>query len=145
MASEADQVLHAADEPIIDENKSTSRVESNALASSSSNTTIMKMVNKTTPSISDYWKKLTITEDDRFAYHATGWLSGGLESIIRTVEYPMVDGTTMVCFESHLIVGLGLPPSKFFVAIMNFLECELVPFNPNAITALSCFVMLCEC
>jgi hypothetical protein len=80
MASEADQVLHAADEPIIDENKSTSRVESNALASSSSNIAIMKMVNKTTPSISDYWKKLTITEDDHFAYHATGWLSGGLES-----------------------------------------------------------------
>jgi hypothetical protein len=51
----------------------------------------------------------------------------------------------VVCFESHLIAGLSLPPSKFLVAIMNFLGCELVHFNPNAITALSCFSMLCEC
>jgi hypothetical protein len=28
---------------------------------------------------------------------------------------------------------------------MNFLGCELVHFNPNAIVALSCFKMLCEC
>jgi hypothetical protein len=51
----------------------------------------------------------------------------------------------MVCFESHLIVGLRLSPSKFLFAIMNFLECELVHFNPNTITTLSCFTMFCEC
>jgi hypothetical protein len=51
----------------------------------------------------------------------------------------------MVCFKSHLIVGLGLPPSKFLSATMNFLSCELVHFNPNAIAALSYFTMLCEC
>jgi hypothetical protein len=28
---------------------------------------------------------------------------------------------------------------------MNYLSCELVHFNPNAIAALSCFTMLCEC
>jgi hypothetical protein len=28
---------------------------------------------------------------------------------------------------------------------MNFLGCELVHFNPNAIATLSCFTMLCEC
>jgi hypothetical protein len=51
----------------------------------------------------------------------------------------------VVCFESHLVVGLGLPPSKFLVVIMNFLRCELVHFNLNAIATLSCFMMLCEC
>jgi hypothetical protein len=113
MASEADQVLHDANEPVVDENKSASRAESDTLTSSSSNTTIQKMANKTPPprSISDYWKKSTITKDDHFAYHATSWLSGELESIVPTMEYPMVDGTTVVCFESHLIAGLGLPPS----------------------------------
>jgi hypothetical protein len=44
-----------------------------------------------------------------------------------------------------LIIGLGLLPSKFISAIMNFLGCELVHFNPNAIAALCFFVMLCEC
>jgi hypothetical protein len=43
------------------------------------------------------------------------------------------------------LLGLAFPPSKFLVAIMNFLGCEIVYFNPNAITALSCFTMLCEC
>jgi hypothetical protein len=57
----------------------------------------------------------------------------------------MVDGSTVVCFESHLVPGLGLPPSKFLVAIMNFLGCELVHLNLNTIAALSCFTMLCEC
>jgi hypothetical protein len=61
------------------------------------------------------------------------------------VDVPTVDGSTMVCFEYHLVAGLGLPPNKFLVAIMNFLRCELVHLNPNAIVALSCFTMLCEC
>jgi hypothetical protein len=144
MASEADQIIQASDEPVIDKHKSASRAESDAPASSSSNAAIKKMVNNTTPSMSDYWKKSTITEDDRSAYHATGWLGGGLGSIVPTVEFPTVDDPIMVCFESHLTTKLGLPPSKFLVAVMNFLGCELVHLNLNAITALSCFVMLCE-
>jgi hypothetical protein len=63
-----------------------------------------------------------ITEEDCKAYHST-----------------------VVCIESHLIPGLGLPPSKFLVAIMNFLGCQLVHLNLNTIAALSCFTMLCEC
>jgi hypothetical protein len=57
----------------------------------------------------------------------------------------MVDNITIVCFESHLISGLSLSPSKFLVSILNFLRCELVHLNSNAITALNCFAMLCEC
>jgi hypothetical protein len=57
----------------------------------------------------------------------------------------MVDNNTIVCFESHHITGIDLPPSKFLISIMNFLRCELVHLNLNAIAALSCFTMLCEC
>jgi hypothetical protein len=62
-----------------------------------------------------------------------------------TMEVLTVDNSTIVCFECHLIAGLGLPPSKFLVSILNFLGCELVHLNPNAITALSYFTMLCDC
>jgi hypothetical protein len=61
------------------------------------------------------------------------------------VEYPTIDDNIVVCFESHLVVGLGLPPSKFLVAVMSHLGCELVHLNLNATAALSCFTMLCEC
>jgi hypothetical protein len=65
-------------------------------------------------------------------------------STVPEVDVPTTHGSTVVCFESHLIAGLCLPPIKFLIAIMNFLCCELVHFNPNAIIALSCFSMLCE-
>jgi hypothetical protein len=52
-----------------------------------------------------------ITEADCSAYHATAWLGGGLEFLFPEVDVPMVDGSTMVCFESHLVAWLGLPPA----------------------------------
>jgi hypothetical protein len=85
-----------------------------------------------------------VTEADCAAYHATGWLLGGVVSI-SDMEFPTVDNTTIVCFESHLIAGIGLPPSKFLVCIPKFLRCELVHLNLNAIAALIYFTMLCEC
>jgi hypothetical protein len=33
----------------------------------------------------------------------------------------------------------------FLVTIMGYLNCELFHFNPNVISALSIFIMLCEC
>jgi hypothetical protein len=146
MAGETDHTVHVTDEPVVDENKSASRVKSDVPAvSSSSNVAIVKMANKTTPSMFDYWKKSMITEADHSAYHSAGWQCGGLESRVHEVDVPMVGGSIVVCFESHLVAGLGLPPSKFLVAIMNFLGCELVHMNPNAIVVFSCFTMLCEC
>jgi hypothetical protein len=146
IASEAYQTLRAADEPIINENKSDSRMKSDVLVtSSSSNMAAIKIAEKTIPDMDDYWKKSTLTEADRKACHFTGWQNNGLESSIAEVNVPMVDGSTIVCFKSHLIAGFGLPPSMFLVAIMNFLGCELVHFNPSAIADLSCFTMLCEC
>jgi hypothetical protein len=103
------------------------------------------MANKTTPSMSDYWNKSTITEADCSTYHTAGSLGGGLKSLVPLVDVPTIDVSTMVCFEYHLIARLDLPPNKFLVAVMNFLECELVHLNPNAIAALSYFTMLCEC
>jgi hypothetical protein len=55
MVGEANQVLRATDEPVVDKNKSASEVESDdPVTSSSSNDTIVKMANKTTLEMSDY-------------------------------------------------------------------------------------------
>jgi hypothetical protein len=146
MAGEADQTLATAETPAIDEGRNDSVVESDALVTSSFATlAVIKMLNNKVPEMSDYWKKSTITEADRQAYHDFIWLIGNLMSTIPEVDFSTTHGSTVVCFESHFIVGLGLPLNKFLVAIMNFLSCELVHFNPNAITALNCFSMLCEC
>jgi hypothetical protein len=104
-----------------------------------------KMANKAIPSLPDYRKKSTISKADHSAYHDASWLGSTLESFVCTMEVPMVDKSTIVFFESHLVTGLGLPPSKFLVSFLNFLGCELVHLNLNAITALNCFTMLCEC
>jgi hypothetical protein len=89
--------------------------------------------------------KSNISKANHQAYHDFGWLTGNLISSIPVVDVPTTHGSTVVCFESRLVAGLGLPPSKFLVAIMNFLWCELVHFNLNTITTLSHFMMLCEC
>jgi hypothetical protein len=73
MASETDQIPNVAGGAVVDEGKTHSRGESDVLtASSSSNEVIVKMANKTTPTLSDYWKKSMVTEVDRSAYHFTG-------------------------------------------------------------------------
>jgi hypothetical protein len=146
LASEAHQTQHIIGEGVADDTMTASRAENDvSVTSSSSNAIVEKMANKVTPMMSDYWKKSTVIEADRSTYHTTDWLGGALESFILKVDIPMVDNTTIVCFESHPISRLGLPPSKFLVSIMNFLRCKLVHLNLNAIAALSCFTMLCEC
>jgi hypothetical protein len=121
MAGAADQTLAAADMPATDEGRNVSGVKSDAPVTSSMTLAIIKMAVNKVPEMSDYWKKSTITEADRQAYHDFGWLTGNLMSTIPKVDFPTTHGSTMVCFESHLIARLGLPPSKFLVDIMNFL------------------------
>jgi hypothetical protein len=146
MAGETDRILRVADEAIINESKSDFGTKSDVpTMSSSSNMAVANMADKTTPELVNYWKRMTVTEADRKAYNSFDWLNGGLKSSVPIVEYLTVDGTNVVCFESHLVPGLGLLPSKFLVAVMTHLGCELVHFNPNVIAALSCFIMLCEC
>jgi hypothetical protein len=103
------------------------------------------MVKGEIPKLIDFFKKTNASDEELQAYHSRGWLTGNVLSSIPEVDMPIVHGSSVLCFESHLLAGLGLPPSKFLAAIMNYFGCLLVHFNANAITALSSFVMLCEC
>jgi hypothetical protein len=97
------------------------------------------------PRLSDFFKKASIIDGERQAYHERGWLTGNIISSIPEVDIPTVVGSTAIRFESHLMAGLGLSPSKFLVTIMGYLNYKLFHFNPNVISALSTFVMHCEC
>jgi hypothetical protein len=109
IADEADQILRIVDELIIDESKSDCEMGSDVPVASSSNVAAAKMADKTTPEMIDYWKKKTVTEAGRQAYHSFGWLNGGLESSVPTVKYLTVDDTIVVCFESHLYCWAWTP------------------------------------
>jgi hypothetical protein len=100
---------------------------------------------KEIPPLYEYWKAPTITNMDITVYHDAGWLLGVLLCSTTSLDFPTIDRTNTVCFESHMMCGSGLPPSKFFVSILNYLGCELVHVHQNTIMALSCFNMLCEC
>jgi hypothetical protein len=116
------------------------------MASSSSPTRgTTKMVEGEISELTDFFKKTTVIEDDRRAYHDRGWLTGNLVSFIPEVDVPTVEGSTILCFESQLAARLRLLLSKFLSSIMNYLRCSLVHLNANAIFALSSFVILCEC
>jgi hypothetical protein len=129
-----------------DDARNDSGSESAVRATSSSPTHgITLMTEGKIPEMSNFFKKTIVTDTERQGYDDLGWLTGGLLSFIPEVGVPTVDGSIMLCFESHLTTGLGLPPSKFLVSIMNFLGCSLMHFNPNAIVVLSSFTMLCEC
>jgi hypothetical protein len=95
--------------------------------------------------LSDFFKKTYVTDGERQAYHERGWLTGNVISSVNEVDIPTIEGSTAICFESHLIVGLGLSPNKFLVTIMGYLNCGLFHFNPNAMSVLSTFVILYEC
>jgi hypothetical protein len=146
MAGEADQtLLVASDAAASDSQIAPGAVSNTAPGYSSSSVATQKIWKKSIPMLYNFWKMLTVTDAYLVAYHAAGWQPGGVISSSSELEFSMVDKTTIVCFESHLIVGLGLPISKFLVSILNFLKCELVHLSPNAITTLSCFIMICEC
>jgi hypothetical protein len=146
MAAETAHNLPITDAPTGDDTQSDSRAESISLATSSSPTlAATKMADRKVHEMSDFFKKTTITEEERLAYHSFGWLASNLISMIPEVDVSTVHDSTTIYFESYLIVGLSLPPSKFLSSVMNFLGCELVHLNSNVIAALSCFTMLCEC
>jgi hypothetical protein len=122
-----------------------SGVKSATMAASSPTHGATTMVAGEILELTDFFKKTTVTEDDHRAYHDRGWLTGNLVSFIPEVDVPTVESSTIVCFESQLAAGVGLPPSKFLSSIMNYLGCSLVHLNSNAVSTLSGFVMLCEC
>jgi hypothetical protein len=145
MAMETAHDLPIANKPTGDDTQRDSGADSAALATSSPTLAATKMADRKVPEMSDFFKKSTVTEEECLAYDSFSWLTGNLISMILEVDVPTVHDSTTICFESYLIAGLGLPPSKFLSSIMNFLGYELVHFNSNAIAALSCFAMLCEC
>jgi hypothetical protein len=147
----ADTTVHAPATPVVppasaENSGHDSEVKSAAMASSSSPTHgATRMAKGEILELTDFFKKTTVTEDDRWVYHDHGWLAGNLVSFIPEVDVPTVEGSTIVCFKSQLAAGIVLPPSKFLSSIMNYLRCSLVHLNSNVVLALSSFVMLCEC
>jgi hypothetical protein len=114
-------------------------------ASSSCNAATQMTAKKKLPMSFEYWKMPTVIEANLAAYHATDWLPSGVLSSTIDLEFPTIDKTIVVCFESHLMAGLDLPKSKFIISILNFLMCELVHLNLNITAVLSCVSMMCEC
>jgi hypothetical protein len=148
--SMADTTVHAPAAPVAPSASAEdlghdSGVESAAMAASSPTRGATRMAVGEISELTDFFKKTTVIEDDRRAYHDRGWLISNLVSFIPEVDVPTIEGSTIICFESQLAVGVGLPPSKFLSSIINYLGCSLVHLNSNAVLALTSFVMMCEC
>jgi hypothetical protein len=115
-----------------------SGAESAMMAASSSPTHgATRMAKGEIPELTDFLKKTSVTKDDRRAYHDRGLLTVNLVSFIPDVDVPTVESSTILCFESQLAAGIGLPPSKFLSSIMNYLGCSLVHLNSNAVRHLA--------
>jgi hypothetical protein len=136
---------HVASSANTDDSGHDSRMKSTMMVASSSLTRgAAKMAEGEISELTDFFKKTTVTKDESRAYHDRGWLTVNLVSFIPEVDVPTVENFIIIYFESQLAAGLGLPPSKFLSSIMNYLGCSLVHLNPNVVSALSSFVMLCE-
>jgi hypothetical protein len=133
--------------PSVDEStRSHSEAESTAMTTSSSLTRGVSMMAKgEIPKLTDFFKKINLSEEELQGYHRLKWLTGNVLSSIPEVNVMTIHSSYVLCFESHLLARLGLLASKFLAAIMNYLGCSLVHFNANAIAALSNLVILCEC
>jgi hypothetical protein len=149
-------ILHSMDEgpshdPIVanpsadEDTRNDSGAESVAAMTSSPTCGAAMMAKGEIPELSDLFKKTSIIDGEHQSYHERGWLTGNVISSVPEVDVPNVEGSTVICFESYLVAGLGLLPSKFLVTIMGYLDCKLFHLNSNAISALSTFAMLCEC
>jgi hypothetical protein len=111
-----DNTVHAPAAPsaTADDLGHDSAAESAAMAASSSPTHgATRMSRGEIPELTDFFKKTTVTEHNHRAYHDRGWLTGNLVSIIPEVDVHTVEGSTIICFESQLAAGIGLPLSKF--------------------------------
>jgi hypothetical protein len=63
------------------------------------------MADRKIPVMFDLFKKTTVTDVERPGYHDLGWLTSNLLSSIPEVDVPIIEGSIMLCFESHLIDG----------------------------------------
>jgi hypothetical protein len=72
----------------------------------------------------NFFKKTSVTDKECQAYNDRGWLPSNVIFSIPEVDIPTVEGSTIVCVEPHLVAGLWLPPSKFLLTIMGYLNYE---------------------
>jgi hypothetical protein len=63
------------------------------------------------PELTDFFKGTIVNEEELQAYHSYGWLTSNVLSSIPEVDVLTAHGSTVLCFESHLLAGLGLSPS----------------------------------
>jgi hypothetical protein len=104
-----------------DDTGSDSGAESIAIMTSSPTRGAALMAKGEIPELFDFFKKTPVTDEEHHAYHNRGCLLGNIISTIP--EYiPTIEGSTIVCFESHLVAGLVLPPRKFLITIMGYLN-----------------------
>jgi hypothetical protein len=96
--------------PLVDEStRSDSEAESTAMTTSSSPTRGVSMMAKgEIPELTDFFKKTSLSEEELQDYHHLGWLTGNVLSSIPKVDVPTVHGSSILCFESHLLARLGL-------------------------------------
>jgi hypothetical protein len=103
----------SVDNPLTNEDTgSDSGAESIVVMTSSPTHGASLMAKSEIPELSNFFKKTSITDDERQAYHGHGWLTGNIISSILEVDVPSVEGSTIVCFESHLVVGLDFCPAS---------------------------------
>jgi hypothetical protein len=105
----ADTTVHALAAPSAnaDDSGHDSGAESTAMVASSSPTRgATRMVKGQIPKLTDFFRKMTVTEDDCRAYHDRGWLTGYLVSFILEVDVPTTEGSTILYFESQLAAGI---------------------------------------
>jgi hypothetical protein len=124
MATKSTSNLLPANSSIDDDTRGDSGAESTVMTTSSSLTRGASMMAKgEIPEVTYFFKKISVSEEELQAYHRRGWLTGNVLSSIPEVDVPTIHDSSVLCFESHLLAGLGLPPSKFLAAIMNYLGC----------------------
>jgi hypothetical protein len=124
MATKSTSNLLPANSSIDDDTRGDSGAESTVMTTSSSLTRGASMMAKgEIPEVTYFFKKISVSEEELQAYHCRGWLTGNVLSSIPEVDVPTIHDSSILCFESHLLAGLGLPPSKFLAAIMNYLGC----------------------
>jgi hypothetical protein len=91
----ADTTVHVPTAPVgpsanDDDSGHDSGAESAAMAASSPTHGATRMVVGEIPELTDFFKKTTVTEDDRRVYNDRGWLTGNLVSFIPEVDVPAV-------------------------------------------------------
>jgi hypothetical protein len=90
-----DTTVHAPAAPVApsasaDDSGHDSGAESAAMAASSPTRGATRMAVGEIPELTDFFKKMTVTEDDRRAYHDRGWLTSNLVSFIPEIDVPII-------------------------------------------------------